>query len=171
MGMLALKKQYKFSSEILIHKYQRKHLFKISRPQLDFKSMALNLDCSYILTVSGCLETPIQGIYISILGVILITAVNIVIGQLLSNRELAEATKILGEKTRSGNATSKDFFELGAVLIRKKLYTQALRNLEECIKICEEEPFELAKVYNAIGYMLSLPPPPEASIFKINDPH
>ena len=40
----------------------------------------------------------------------------------------------------------QDFFELGVILLRKKLYTQATKNLEKASRIWDSEPEELAQV-------------------------
>lgn len=60
-------------------------------------------------------------------------------------RELEEAAKVLGERIRTSDATSEDCFELGAILLRKKLYTQATKNLERAIKLWDGAPEELAQ--------------------------
>lgn len=41
---------------------------------------------------------------------------------------------------------AQDFFELGVILLRKKLYTQATKNLEKAKKAWTGEPEELAQV-------------------------
>jgi len=60
-------------------------------------------------------------------------------------RELEEAAKVLGERIRTSDATSEDCFELGAILLRKKLYTQATKNLERAVKLWDGAPEELAQ--------------------------
>ena len=40
----------------------------------------------------------------------------------------------------------QDYFELGVILLRKKLYTQATKNLEKAKKTWRGEPDELAQV-------------------------
>ena len=40
----------------------------------------------------------------------------------------------------------QDCFELGVILLRKKLYTQATKNLEKAARMWEGEPEELAQV-------------------------
>ena len=65
--------------------------------------------------------------------------------QVLVRRELEEAAKVLGERIRTSEATSEDCFELGAILLRKKLYTQATKNLERAIKLWDGAPEELAQ--------------------------
>ena len=64
---------------------------------------------------------------------------------MLVRRELEEAAKVLGERIRTSDATSEDCFELGAILLRKKLYTQATKNLERAVKLWDGAPEELAQ--------------------------
>lgn len=40
----------------------------------------------------------------------------------------------------------QDYFELGVILLRKKLFTQATKNLEKAKKTWDGEPDELAQV-------------------------
>ena len=42
--------------------------------------------------------------------------------------------------------TVQDYFELGVILLRKKLFTQATKNLEKAKKTWNGEPDELAQV-------------------------
>lgn len=41
----------------------------------------------------------------------------------------------------------QDCFELGVILLRKKLYTQATKNLEKASRMWDGEPEELAQVH------------------------
>ena len=45
---------------------------------------------------------------------------------------------------------SQDYFELGVVLTRKKLFTQATKNLEKAKKVWDGEESELAQVCNCV---------------------
>merc|ERR1711924_179683 len=98
------------------------------------------------------LETPIQLFYFSLLLFIVAVAGYILVRQVFVRNELSDAAKILGEKIRSGNATSLEYFELGSVMMRMKLYSQAISNLENCIKYWDSDKVELAQVYNALGF-------------------
>ncbi|CAL8470599.1 g10141 [Coccomyxa elongata] len=98
------------------------------------------------------LEAPVQLLYlISLLGFVVVGAY-LVVRQVLVRRELEEAAKVLGERIRTNDATCEDFFELGVILLRKKLYTQATKNLEKASRIWDGEPEELAQVHNALGF-------------------
>ena len=92
------------------------------------------------------LETPVQLLYLfSLLGFLVVGAF-LVVRQVLIRRELEEAAKVLGERVRANEATAEDYFELGVILLRKKLFTQATKNLERAKKGWEGEPEELAQV-------------------------
>eukprot|EP00884_Botryococcus_braunii_P015272 jgi/Botrbrau1/2428/Bobra.0395s0050.1 len=98
------------------------------------------------------LEAPVQLLYLSVLLGFLVVGVYLIIRQVLIRRELEEAAKVLGERIRTGRATPEDCFELGAILLRKKLYTAATKNLERARREWEGEPEELAQIHNALGY-------------------
>lgn len=88
-----------------------------------------------------------QLLYLGILLSFLAVGAYLVVRQVLIRRELEEAAKVLGERVRTGEAVAEDYFELGVILLRKKLYTQATRNLEKAKKAWDGEPEELAQVY------------------------
>jgi tetratricopeptide (TPR) repeat protein len=98
------------------------------------------------------LETPVQLIYLLTLLGFLAVGAFLVVRQVLIRRELEEAAKVLGERVRAGEATAEDNFELGVILLRKKLFTQATKNLEKALKAWQGEEEELAQVHNALGY-------------------
>ncbi|GLC37868.1 hypothetical protein PLESTB_001484700 [Pleodorina starrii] len=98
------------------------------------------------------LETPIQLIYLLTLLGFLAVGAYLVVRQVLIRRELDEGAKGLGERIRTGEATCEDYYELGVILTRKKLYTQATKNLEKAKKVWDGEESELAQVHNALGF-------------------
>lgn len=102
--------------------------------------------------LSEGLETPVQLIYLAALLGFLVVGAFLVVRQVLIRRELEEAAKVLGERVRTGEASSEDSFELGVILLRKKLFTQATKNLEKAKKGWQGEEEELAQVHNALGY-------------------
>lgn len=103
-------------------------------------------------SIAEGLELPVQLAYLLLLVAIVGSGAFVVIRQALIRRELDESAKKLGEAIRGGEATSEEYFELGAVLLRKKLYTQATKNLEKAIKVWDGETAEIAQVHNALGY-------------------
>jgi hypothetical protein len=99
-----------------------------------------------ITDVAEGLETPVQLLYLGTLLLILGGGAYSVVRQVLVQRQMDERSKELGELTRVGDAVSEDYYELGVVLTRKKLYTQALKNYTKAMKLWEGEQSELAEV-------------------------
>jgi tetratricopeptide (TPR) repeat protein len=100
------------------------------------------------------LEAPVQALYLAALLGFLAVGAFLVARQVLIRRELEEAAKVLGERVRGGAASAEDQFELGAILLRKKLFTQAQAALERAKRSWDGAPEELAQVHNALGYAL-----------------
>jgi hypothetical protein len=84
-----------------------------------------------VTEIADGLESPIQGFYLFTLLSVLVVGAFLVVRQVLVRNELEETIKVLGERKRRGEATAEDYFELGVVLVRKKLYTQV--RLSPCI--------------------------------------
>lgn len=105
-----------------------------------------------LFEVADGLETPIQLIYLLTLLAFLAGGAFLVVRQVLIRRELDEGAKQLGERIRTGDANCEDYFELGVILTRKRLYTQATKNLEKAKKVWDGEGSELAQVHNALGF-------------------
>lgn len=118
---------------------------------LDHSSLSLT-HLTALYDVSEGLETPIQLIYLLTLLVFLAAGAFLVVRQALIRRELDMAAMDLGERIRKGEASCEDLFELGVILTRKRLYTQATKNLEKAKKVWDGEESELAQVHNALGY-------------------
>eukprot|EP00238_Polyblepharides_amylifera_P008138 CAMPEP_0196585098 /NCGR_PEP_ID=MMETSP1081-20130531/49521_1 /TAXON_ID=36882 /ORGANISM="Pyramimonas amylifera, Strain CCMP720" /LENGTH=223 /DNA_ID=CAMNT_0041906531 /DNA_START=181 /DNA_END=852 /DNA_ORIENTATION=- len=100
------------------------------------------------------LDTGVQLVYLGALLALLFTGAALVVRQVLVKRELEEAAKNAGERVRSGQASGEDLFELGVLLLRKKSYSQAIKNLESAVKVWDGEPEELAQAHNALGFAL-----------------
>ena len=107
------------------------------------------------------LETPVQLLYLGALVVLLSGGAFLVVRQVLVRRELESTSKDLGERVRAGTATPVELFELGSVMLRKKVYSQAIRHLEACLATWEgAAPGSLspevldvqAQAHNALGF-------------------
>lgn len=77
-----------------------------------------------VADLSEGLETPVQLFYLLTVLTILVAGAFLVVRQVLVRNQLEETIKVLGERKRKGEATAEDYFELGIILVRKKLYTQ-----------------------------------------------
>ncbi|GAQ82847.1 hypothetical protein KFL_001260170 [Klebsormidium nitens] len=122
----------------------------------DLHAAPLSLDLPPLNPVYGevgaVLELSVQLIYLLGLLALLGTGSFLVVRQVLIRRELENAAKDLQDRVRMGIASAEEYFELGAVMLRKRLYIQANRYLEQAIQKWEGDPEELAQVYNALGF-------------------
>lgn len=101
---------------------------------------------------AALLEASVQVLYLGALLALLGAGSFLVVRQILVRRELENAAKELQERVRSGAASCEEYFELGAVMLRKKFFMMANKYLEQAVKKWDGEPQELAQVYNALGY-------------------
>ncbi|KAJ7516810.1 hypothetical protein O6H91_22G071100 [Diphasiastrum complanatum] len=76
----------------------------------------------------------------------------LVVRQILFRRELETAAKELQDRVRTGQASPMEYFELGAVMLRKKFYVLATKYLEQAVKKWDGDEQDLAQVYNALGF-------------------
>ncbi|KAL2642652.1 hypothetical protein R1flu_010239 [Riccia fluitans] len=102
--------------------------------------------------VGALLEAGVQLIYLGALLVLLGVGSFLVVRQVLIKRELETAAKDLQERVRNGDASSLEYFELGAVMLRKKYYQLANKYLDQAIKKWDGSEQDLAQVYNALGF-------------------
>lgn len=96
-------------------------------------------------------EVGIQLSYLLLLLGLLGAGTFFVIRQVLVRRELDLSAKELQEQVRSGDANATGLFELGAVMLRRKVYPAAIKFLREAIEKWDGDDQDLAQVYNALG--------------------
>jgi hypothetical protein len=96
--------------------------------------------------VGALLEVSVQFIYLGALLALLGVGSFLVVRQVLIRRELESAAKELQDRVRSGEASSEEYFELGAVMLRKKFYVLANKYLEQAIKKWDGDEQDLAQV-------------------------
>eukprot|EP00271_Cylindrocystis_brebissonii_P011631 TRINITY_DN29514_c0_g1_i1.p1 TRINITY_DN29514_c0_g1~~TRINITY_DN29514_c0_g1_i1.p1 ORF type:complete len:377 (+),score=66.68 TRINITY_DN29514_c0_g1_i1:158-1288(+) len=102
--------------------------------------------------VASYIDFSVQFLYLGSLLLLLGAGSFLVIRQVLVRRELEMAAKELQERVRSGQASCEEYFELGAVMLRKKFYLMANRYLEQAITKWDGDDQDLAQVHNALGY-------------------
>lgn len=96
------------------------------------------------------LASPI--LYISLLLVLLSSAVFFVTRQVLKTRRVESAFTRLQNKLSREKGTAEEHYELGSILLDKRLFTQAIAQFQKAIKLETLEGQDLAAVYNAMGY-------------------
>ena len=105
-----------------------------------------------IAEVADGLEGGIQAIYLGSLLAILGFAGFIIVRQVFIRRELDDAAKKMGERIRAGDASAEEYFEMGSIMLRKKVFTQAVRNLKLAAQMWEGDKEDLAQMHNALGF-------------------
>ena len=72
--------------------------------------------------------------------------------QVLIREGLDDSAKKMGERIRAGDATAEEYFEMGSIMLRKKVFTQAVRNLKLAAQMWEGDKEDLAQIHNALGF-------------------
>lgn len=104
-----------------------------------------------VYEVGELFELGIQLSYLLLLLGFLGVGTFFVIRQVLVRRELDLSAKELQEQVRSGDASATEYFELGAVMLRRKFYPAAIKYLLQAIEKWDGDDQDLAQVYNALG--------------------
>ncbi|KAK1271098.1 hypothetical protein QJS04_geneDACA005795 [Acorus gramineus] len=107
-----------------------------------------------VYEIGELFELGIQLSYLLILLGLLGVGSFFVIRQVLVRRELDLSAKELQEQVRSGDASATEYFELGAVMLRRKFYPAAIKYLQQAIEKWDGDNQDLAQVHNALGVSL-----------------
>lgn len=95
-------------------------------------------------------------VYLSILLALLVGAGFSIFRQVLKTRKSENALSRLQKKLTKEKGTTQEHYELGAIYLDKKLYVQAIAELQKAIKAAEQEGEEkIALIYNALGFAYS----------------
>ncbi|WP_247215447.1 tetratricopeptide repeat protein [Synechococcus sp. C9] len=99
------------------------------------------------------MDFVLQSSYLLGLLTLLVVAAVLVARQVWRTRSTETRLNQLQRAVTEGTATPADYYELGSIYLRKKLYVQCINQLQKAIKNWDEnDPEGLAKVYNALGY-------------------
>lgn len=92
-------------------------------------------------------------IYLGILLALLSVAAFFVVRQVIKTRRIESTLGRLQSRLTKEKGTAQEYYELGSLLLDKKLYTQAALYLQQGIKqMGDDEADNAAVVYNALGY-------------------
>ncbi|MCU0552425.1 MAG: tetratricopeptide repeat protein [Leptolyngbya sp. Prado105] len=91
-------------------------------------------------------------LYISLLLVLLSSITFFVARQVLKTRRIESALSRLQGKLNKEKGTAEEYYELGSILLDKRLFTQAIAQFQKAIKLETLEGQDLAAVYNALGF-------------------
>ncbi len=89
---------------------------------------------------------------VTLLGLLSVAAV-LVIRQVFKTRRVEGTLNRLQNKLSKEKGTAQEYYELGSLLLDKKLYSQAVIQLKQALKLLtEEEAEQAALIGNALGY-------------------
>jgi len=92
-------------------------------------------------------------IYLSFLVVLLIGSGIFLFRQVLKTRRVEITLSRLQKKLNEGKGTAQEYYELGGILLDKKLYSQSITQFQKALKAKDLEGDEnIAAIYNALGY-------------------
>ncbi|MGB3200113.1 MAG: tetratricopeptide repeat protein [Nodosilinea sp.] len=92
-------------------------------------------------------------IYLGILLALLSIAAFFVVRQVIKTRRIESTLGRLQSRLSKEKGTAQEYYELGSLLLDKKLYTQAALYLQQALKqLGDDETENAAVVYNALGY-------------------
>ncbi|PRQ45814.1 putative protein O-GlcNAc transferase [Rosa chinensis] len=143
-GIQDVKKPYTWISTFLIGQ----SLWLISTPMAQSREI---IKTNVVYETGELFELGIQLSYLLLLLGFLGIGTFFVIRQVLVRRELDLSAKELQEQVRSGDASATELFELGAVMLRRKIYPAATKYLVQAIEKWDGDDQDLAQVYNALG--------------------
>jgi len=97
-------------------------------------------------------------VYLSFLLLLLGIAAFFVVRQVFKTRRIESTLSRLQRKLTSQKGTAQEYYELGSLLLDKKLFAQSSLYLQQALKTLEKEEKEadqeenIALIYNALGY-------------------
>jgi tetratricopeptide (TPR) repeat protein len=92
-------------------------------------------------------------IYLAVLLVLLGASVWFIFLQIMKTRRTESTLTRLQNKLAKDKGTAQEYYELGSILLDKKLYAQAIAQLQKALKTEDLERAEdTAVIYNALGF-------------------
>ncbi|MEM1280970.1 MAG: tetratricopeptide repeat protein [Cyanobacteria bacterium P01_D01_bin.6] len=91
--------------------------------------------------------------YLITLLVLLSVAAVLVIRQVYKTRRVEGTLNRLQNKLSKEKGSAQEYYELGSLLLDKKLYSQSIIQLKQALKLLTDDETEpAALIYNALGY-------------------
>jgi len=91
-------------------------------------------------------------IYVGTLLLLLVGVAVFLLQQIFQTRRQENALSKLQEKFKENTGSPEEYYELGGIFLKKKLYVRAAKVFEKVIKIKGIEPENRALAFNALGY-------------------
>ncbi|MBD2460000.1 tetratricopeptide repeat protein [Oscillatoria sp. FACHB-1407] len=98
-------------------------------------------------------DSSLPIVYLGILVVLLFGAAWFLFRQILRTRRVEATFSRLQAKLNKEKGTAQEYYELGSILLDKKLYSQAIAQLQKSLKAKDLSGDEnVAVIYNALGF-------------------
>lgn len=97
-------------------------------------------------------KTSFPILYISLLLLLLVAAAFFIIQQVIKTRRVESALTRLQSKLSKEKGTAEEYYELGSIMLDKRLFTQAIAQFQKALKLETLEGRDLAAVQNAMGF-------------------
>ncbi|MBE9180944.1 tetratricopeptide repeat protein [Oculatella sp. LEGE 06141] len=98
-------------------------------------------------------ESTLPVVYLGILVALLLGASVVLVRQIIKTRRLENTLSRLQSKLTREKGTAQEYYELGGILLDKKLYTQAIAQFQKALKSKDLKGAEnIAIIYNALGF-------------------
>ena len=99
------------------------------------------------------MDNVIPLLYLSILLISLLLLSFFIGRQIIQRKKIEDDLSVLQNKIRNNNASAKDYYELGAIYLSKKLFDQAILQFRYALQIWKNEDIEgISNLYNTIGF-------------------
>lgn len=99
------------------------------------------------------MDQSLISIYLVILLVLLSATAIFIFRQVWKTRRVENSLSALQAKLSKEQGTTQEYFEMGSILLTKKLFVQATSLFQKALKAAEKEQEEnVAPIYNALGY-------------------
>ncbi len=99
------------------------------------------------------MDTNLAISYLIILIVLLLGSGIFVARQVLRTRRVETTLSRLQQSAKEGEASAKEYYELGSLLLDKKLFSRSIVQLQRALKADDLEGDDnIALVYNALGF-------------------
>lgn len=98
------------------------------------------------------MDNNLAATYLAILLVLLSGAGFAIFRQVFKTRRLEGTFADLQKRLTKEKGTAQEYYELGSIYLKKKLYTQAIATLQKALKAAEEEGENLTFIYNGLGF-------------------
>ena len=99
------------------------------------------------------MDQPLISVYLIILVVLLSVAAIFIFRQVWKTRRVENSLSALQNKLSQEQGSTQEYFEMGSILLTKKLFVQATSLFQKALKAADKEKEEnVAPIYNALGY-------------------